>query len=108
MSEYIEIYPTDAQDLISKNKGNSNFVIVDVRTDKEFGKGHIEGALHYDVYDADFEKKILALDKAKVYVVYCRVGARSRATAEFMVENGFGQVYTVRGSMFESEEDLEE
>lgn len=108
MGNYVELFPSDAQDLIKTRKSDPSFVIVDVRTSKEFEKGHVPSAFHFDVYEPQFQEKILALDKKKAYLIYCKTGGRSRATAEFMCENGFEQVYFVRGWLFEDEQEEEE
>ena len=57
-------------------KLNSKVVLIDVRTKKEFKKGHIKGALL-----AENSKKLYALidslGKSKVYLLYCDCGERS-------------------------------
>jgi phage shock protein E len=79
-----------------------NAVVIDVRTPEEIADGYIQGATIFtDVNGNDFEKQIQALDKTKTYLVYCRSGARSSKAAEYMVGNGFGNVYNLSGGILD-------
>ena len=76
-----------------------NVVILDVRTPDEFKSGYIPGAINLDIYAADFQNRVLKLDKSKTYLVYCRSGARSSNAGSFMISNGFKQVHHLKGGM---------
>ncbi len=69
-----------------------NFVIIDVRTHDEFLESHVLGALNIDVLSPDFKSKISALDKTKIYKVYCRSGNRSAQAMQTMKSIGFKDV----------------
>jgi len=62
----------DAYTLIQKNKGNPDFVILDVRTPAEFADEHIENAINLDYYSETFRDDLNKLDKTKTYLIYCR------------------------------------
>jgi rhodanese-related sulfurtransferase len=79
--------------MIQKNRGNSGFIILDVRTPEEFTDGHIDGAVLCNFQAPDFEKKVGELDRGKAYLVYCRSGNRSRGAVEVMVRLGFQRIY---------------
>jgi len=81
--------------LIEKHKGNSNFVIVDVRTPQEFKVGHIEDSALIDYYSKNYLKELNALDKNKTYLIYCRSGNRSLRTLGMIKEMGFKKVYNI-------------
>lgn len=51
--------------------------LVDVRTPAEYAAGHLPGAVNIDIYAADFEKRLAALDKNAPLYLYCRSGGRS-------------------------------
>ncbi len=68
------------------------FTVLDVRTADEFKAGHIPGAVNLDVLDDGFEKQLVALDKAKTYLVHCAAGSRSARAAEQMKGLGFRSV----------------
>jgi phage shock protein E len=65
------------QDAAKLIKQDTNVVVLDVRTPKEFEAGHIKGATNINVFDKEFAQKIEALDKSKTYIVHCQSGGRS-------------------------------
>jgi rhodanese-related sulfurtransferase len=77
-----------------------NVVLIDVRTPGEIAQGYIKGAQKFiDINGASFESEIQALDKSKTYVMYCRSGGRSGRAADYMVNNGFTNVYNLLGGI---------
>jgi rhodanese-related sulfurtransferase len=93
----ISVY--DAYILIQKNKGNPNFVIIDVRTPDEFNSGHIENAINIDYESPDFVSNISKLDINKQYIVYCRTGVRGTAATLAMITLGFKNVQNLTGAI---------
>jgi len=91
------ISPTTAWNLIQKNRKNPDFVILDVRTPKEFFGGRIPGAINHNFYDISFKQTLAHLDRDKTYLVYCRSGFRSRLTTELMKTMGFKKIYDLKG-----------
>jgi rhodanese-related sulfurtransferase len=91
--------PREALALIEKNKGNADFVILDVRMADEFADGHVEGAVNVDYNAGDFRYNLTQLDKKKTYLVYCRTGRRSGAAVKVMTEMGFTNIYRMSGDM---------
>jgi rhodanese-related sulfurtransferase len=91
--------PKDAFELIKQNKGNSNFVIVDVRTPEEFRGGHIEGAVNVDFRSGNFPNEIDRFDKNKTYFVYCRTGNRSYDAVALMGPLGFRSIVRLAGDI---------
>ncbi len=82
---------------IAKMQNADEAIIVDVRTNEEVVEGKIPGALHIDINGADFERRILALDKGKTIVLYCRSGGRAGQAKSFLEENGFQDVHNYGG-----------
>lgn len=78
--------------LIQKNKNNSSFILLDVRTKEEFLSGHIEKAINIDISSSDFKDKIKKMDKNKTYLIYCRSGRRSQSALMLMKESGFRKI----------------
>lgn len=93
-----------SQNTIDLIKNNPDLVIVDVRTNREFEVGHIEGALNIDVSLPDFKEKIEQLDKNKKYLVYCRSGNRSKFAGRIMEGLGFKEVYNLDGGIVDNAE----
>ena len=95
----------NAQTLLSPDafekmlKNDPNIQLVDVRTPEEFSDGHIQKAVNYDYYAADFAQKIVQLDKTKPVLVYCEAGARSASSAEKLKKAGFKKIYDLDGGM---------
>lgn len=79
--------------------GNTDTILVDVRTIEEYIDGHIGGAILIDFNKADFKKKIDTLDKEKVYYIYCRSGGRSGNSRILMNEIGIKEVYDLQGGI---------
>ena len=63
-------------------KTDTNVVVLDVRTPKEFQAGHVKGATNIDINDKEFAKRVAALDKSKTYIVHCAAGGRSARACE--------------------------
>lgn len=91
---------TEAQNLITQNKSNHAFTILDVRTPEEFEEEHLEKAVNIDIKDDDFKGRITELNKEKTYLVHCHSGTRAKRAAELMKEMGFKKVYCVQGLVF--------
>ena len=90
-AKVVNVSPDEFMDL-----QKSGAVTVDVRTQEEVNDGYIDGATVFiDVYAPDFSERMNGLDKTKTYLVYCRSGRRSLTAAQFMVDNGFTQVYNL-------------
>jgi phage shock protein E len=77
----------------------SEAVILDVRTQREYEYGHLEGAIVVDIYQRDFRDKISKLDKSKTYYVYCKTGIRSRNAVAYMRQVGFEKVCDLKGGV---------
>jgi len=89
----------EAFNLIQDNQDNPDFVILDVRTPAEFASGHIENALNLDFYSETFRNELNNLDKNKTYLVYCKVGGRSRDALDIMAELNFKEAYNMAGGI---------
>ncbi len=95
-AEAIEtISPKQAAELVLKEKGNADFVILDIRTFPEFQTGHLNRAILLDYYSSTFVEGLKQLDKNKIYLVYCRSGNRSGKALALFNQLGFEQVYNM-------------
>lgn len=82
----------EAKNLIQEQ---DSLIILDVRTQDEYNKGHLQDALLIDFNSADFSKHLQVLDPGKFYLVYCAVGGRSSKAAVLMQKMGFKKVFGV-------------
>ena len=85
--------------MIGKRAGDPAFVLLDVRTPKEFDAERIEGAVMVDYRSPSFRDQIAKLDRSKSYVVYCRTGNRTNGAVKVMRELGFPNVYVFSGGI---------
>jgi rhodanese-related sulfurtransferase len=89
----VTISPKAAVNLIAQRKGDTNFVIIDIRTPGEYKSGHLPDSILIDFYSTAFADKITKLDKAKTYLIYCRSGNRSSRSLELFRKLKFQKVY---------------
>lgn len=73
---------------------DSDYTILDVRTEKEFNGGAIPHAVNSDMLDSrNFDRFIRSLDRDNKYLVYCKSGKRAIESMEKMKSMGFTSVY---------------
>ena len=91
-----QLEPTDFS---SKIKSTKDAVVLDVRTAGEFAGGFINNAINLDWNDGHFQDKMALMDHSKPYFVYCLSGGRSGDAAKLMRDNGFVNVFELKGGM---------
>jgi rhodanese-related sulfurtransferase len=89
----------DASNLMDENNDNQEFIILDVRTEKEYKTGHIANSVNIDYKASDFKERVGKLDKDKTYLTYCRSGRRSKGASEIMRQLGFLNIIMIKGGM---------
>jgi phage shock protein E len=67
-----------------KRKAEPNTVVLDVRSEEEYSKGHIAGAVNVPINAKDFDDRVKQLDKDKTYLVHCQAGVRSERACKKM------------------------
>jgi rhodanese-related sulfurtransferase len=97
--EYPNLSPSEARELIGKRSGDPGFVLLDVRTPKEFDAERIAGAVIVDYNSPSFRDKMAKLDRSKTYLVYCRTGNRTNGAVKVMRELGFPNVIVFPGGI---------
>jgi rhodanese-related sulfurtransferase len=101
---YPRLSPSEARETIGKRSGDPDFVLLDVRTQKEFDAERIAGAVIVDYNSPSFRDKIAKLDRSKSYLVYCRTGNRTNGAVKVMRELGFRNVSVLPGGITEWKE----
>jgi len=62
---YTNLTPSEARALIEQRSGDPRFVLLDVRTPKEFEEERIEGAVLIDFQAGDFRERVAGLDRER-------------------------------------------
>ena len=70
----------------------SEYIIIDARTEAEYAEGHIPGAILIPEYEISEQAETKLPDKDELILVYCRSGRRSKIAAEELVKLGYTNV----------------
>ncbi len=92
-----DITPTEAAAIIEAECLKNDLVILDVSTKREYRKWHLENAININFLTMKFRKNIEKLDKKKNYLIYCKMGCRSKMAQKMMKHLGFKNVYSIAG-----------
>ena len=68
---------------------------VDIRDPYSFESGHVPGAVH--LTDANVQDFLDGTDRDRTVVVYCYHGNTSLAGADFLLQHGFEDVFSMSG-----------
>ena len=98
-----DIFPVEAWEL--NNREDTDVVIIDVSTPQEYKDLHLEGAINVNLLSRFFKSRMDVMDKNKTYVVYCKVGGRSKIAQKLMQQLGFRTVYNIVGGTLLWEEE---
>lgn len=74
--------------------GRDRFIL-DVRTEKEYNSGGLEGAVNIPLDDLRNRLEEVPVDRA-IYV-YCQIGLRGYLATRILLQNGFNEVYNLSG-----------
>ena len=107
----IKIHTIDPREVDEFLK-RENIGIIDSRTKEEFNEGTLDNrAILIEIKKGDelegslkiFKREVNKLDKEKVWFIYCGSGLRSDRGAVIMIENGFKNIYELKGGLQEYE-----
>lgn len=96
-TELVENLDADAAAKLLEKQ--SDIIVLDVRTAKEYNSAHIEGAKNLDFYADGFQKQLASLDKDEPYLVHCASGGRSSKARDLMQKLGFKKIFHLEGGM---------
>jgi rhodanese-related sulfurtransferase len=87
-------------DEFEKASNTENIQVLDVRTAGEYQTGHLKHALLADWNNPEqFKDRTQYLDKTKPVYVYCLSGGRSAAAAQWLQQQGYNSVYSLKGGI---------
>ena len=70
----------------------TDYIIIDARTQEEFEEGHIEGAILIPEYEIGERAEKELSDKDQLILVYCRSGRRSKIASQALADLGYTNV----------------
>jgi len=88
---------TNVADVKRRMQSGERFLLVDVREDGEWAKGHLPGAVHMGrgVIERDIEVKVP--DTGAKMILYCGGGFRSALVADNLQKMGYTNVESMDG-----------
>jgi rhodanese-related sulfurtransferase len=88
---------TNVAEVKRRMDGGEKFVLIDVREDNEWAKGHLPGAVHMGrgIIERDIEMAIP--DTSAKLVLYCGGGFRSALSADNLRKMGYSSVESMDG-----------
>jgi rhodanese-related sulfurtransferase len=92
-----QIRETNVQDVMKQLDAGEKIILVDVREESEWARGHLPGAVYMGkgVIERDIEQKVP--DKNAPLVLYCGGGFRSALAAENLQKMGYTNVVSMDG-----------
>lgn len=94
--KYKDVNGEELRKLIKEDK---DLIIIDVRSSSEFKLGHIKKAKHMEVQALDKKISELSKYKDKNILLYCASGMRSSRGAKILSEEGFNNIYNLKGGI---------
>ncbi len=97
-----DISPQQAVQLMSHESGS---LVLDVREDSEYQKGHIKDSIHIPMGSLASRVGELEKHKTKNVILGCRSGSRSGRACSILKKHGFEKIYNLRGGVLAWEND---
>ena len=94
MSDFKEI---DVKTLKNKLDDDDDFMLIDVREDKELEVCKIDQALHIPM--GIVPARLNEIDSNKPVVIMCKSGGRSAQVCQYLNENGYSNIYNLNGGI---------
>ncbi len=88
---------TNVPDVKRRMEAGEKFVLIDVREESEWARGHLPGAIHLGkgIIERDIEQRVP--ETAAKLVLYCGGGFRSALTADNLQKMGYSNVESMDG-----------
>lgn len=91
---YRQVSTQDAIDLMAEE---TDYLILDVRTEQEYEAAHIPGAICIPNETINGEEIAELPDKDQLILVYCRSGNRSKQAAQKLADQGYTNILEFGG-----------
>jgi rhodanese-related sulfurtransferase len=87
------------EDLLKQLQSDAPPLVADVRSQSEYNRDHVPGAIHIPFYSIGSGLKELGYPKTDPVVLYCEHGPRSGIAGISLYLSGYEKVYSLEGSM---------
>ena len=87
----------NADELVEIMNKETDYIILDVRTQEEYNSGHIPRAVCIPNESIGKEPPSLLPDKNQLILVYCRSGNRSKQAAQKLADMGYTNIVEFGG-----------
>ena len=87
----------DGQSALDMMNNETDYIIIDVRTESEYQQGHIKNAINIPNESIDESVSEILTNKNQLLLVYCRSGNRSKQASEKLAKLGYSNIYEFGG-----------
>lgn len=89
----------DAQELKNRLAANEEIHLMDIRSDAEVVGGMLPSSVHLPMHLIPL--KMGEFSPEKEIVLYCRSGARSYHACQYLMQQGYDNVFNLRGGIID-------
>ncbi len=89
----------DREHLLTQMLEGPSPLIVDVRSQAEYDRDHVPGAIHVPFYSISSGLRELGVSKKDPLVLYCEHGPRSGLASFSLYLSGYEKIYSLDGHM---------
>lgn len=98
--QYGPISPQSVRGML-KTGNIREYTMIDVRSDREFARGHIEQAVNLPIKDLRFSSQLKKLDRDHTYILCGERHSSAQKALEIMRLYGFRKVFFLTGGILE-------
>ena len=77
----------------------NEYIILDVRSKREFKEGHLNGAINIPLADINKNVEKELINKNTKILVCCQYGIRSKKAAKILEDLGYTQIYNLKDGL---------
>ncbi len=95
------ISPSATYNLLYKSDSGDDYIVIDIRSEKEFLRGHIKNAINIPIRNFKTSSLLKDLNKNESYVLVGQRHSSSQKAMEIMKLFSFMRLYCMTGGMIE-------
>lgn len=88
----IILEPNKVKEMIDNNQFD---LIIDLRTQENYLKGHLPGAINIPINEIPDKFDFLNKYQKKPIILYCGIGSQSKSACKVLALNGFEKIYSL-------------